>query len=86
VRLLANGILDPGFAPITLQFDANTNEHGLWAAPAIQTDGKILIAGDFSGVNGVAAPGVARLNSNGTLDGTFNATDFTRVGFGPIRG
>ena len=61
---------------------------GLWAAPAIQpTDGKILIAGDFSGVNGVAAPGVARLNANGTLDGTFNATGFTRSAFNvPIRG
>ena len=35
----------------------------------------------------MAAPGVARLNSNGTLDGTFNATGFTRFSFDrPIRG
>lgn len=86
-RLLTDGTLDPGFAPITLQFDPGAAELGLWAKPAIQTDGKILIAGDFNGLNGVAAPGVARLNSNGTLDGTFNATGFTRSAFDvPIRG
>ncbi len=86
-RLLPDGTLDSGFAPITLQFDPGGPGHGLWAKPAIQTDGKILIAGDFNGLNGVAAPGVARLNSNGTLDGTFNANGFTRFSFNfPIRG
>ena len=78
VRLLADGTLDPGFAAITLQFQAE-NEYGLWSKPAIQAfDDKILISGDFEGVNNVPCPGVARLNPNGTLDPAFNATGFTR--------
>jgi len=88
VRLLADGTLDPSFAAITLQFTLNPLvELGLWAKPAIQTDGKILIVGDFEGVNGTPDPGVARLNSDGSLDTTFNATGFTRFSPSrPIRG
>ena len=79
VRLLPDGTLDPGFAPITLQFTRDPlGEFGLYAKPTIQSDGKILIAGDFDGVNGVANPGLARLNSDGTLDATFNASGFVR--------
>lgn len=83
VRLLADGTLDASFAAISLQFADGSIEHGLWAKPAIQPDGKILIAGDFTGVNGTPDPGVARLNSNGTLDATFNPAGFTR--FSPNR-
>ncbi|MCI0748308.1 MAG: immunoglobulin domain-containing protein [Verrucomicrobia subdivision 3 bacterium] len=39
---------------------------------AIQPDSKILIGGDFTGVNDVARSGIARLNSNGTLDRCFD--------------
>ena len=78
VRLLADGTLDPGFAAITLQFQL-PSESGLWAKPAIQQqDDKIVIAGDFDGVNNVPCPGIARLNSDGSLDQTFNATGFIR--------
>ncbi|MFC6876688.1 M43 family zinc metalloprotease [Flavobacterium myungsuense] len=38
---------------------------------AIQSDGKIIIGGSFSTYNGVARKGIARLNTNGTLDTTF---------------
>jgi uncharacterized delta-60 repeat protein len=38
---------------------------------ALQNDGKILIGGIFSMVNGVARSGIARLNSDGTLDTGF---------------
>jgi uncharacterized delta-60 repeat protein len=41
-------------------------------AIAVQSDGKIVIGGDFTGVNGVARTNIARLNSNGTLDTSFN--------------
>src|SRR5262249_35259988 len=83
VRLLPDGTVDPSFSPITLQFADGGIELGLWAKPAIQSDGGILIAGDFTGVNGTPDPGVARLNSDGTLDETFNATGFIR--FSPTR-
>lgn len=38
-----------------------------------QTDGKILISGHFTMINDIPATGLARLNSDGTADHTFNA-------------
>jgi uncharacterized delta-60 repeat protein len=85
VRLLADGTLDSTFAPVTLQLP--TGSLGVWARPAVQSDGKILIGGDFTAVDNVNCLGIARLNSNGTLDTTFNAsTGYTRAGNAPIRG
>ncbi len=40
---------------------------------ATQADGKILVGGDFSFANGIKKPFLARLNSDGTLDSSFNA-------------
>jgi uncharacterized delta-60 repeat protein len=37
---------------------------------ALQADGKIVIGGSFTTVNGTSRTGLARLNSNGTLDAT----------------
>lgn len=39
---------------------------------ALQTDGKILLAGNFTNLNGVTAKPLARLNSDGSLDSSFN--------------
>jgi uncharacterized delta-60 repeat protein len=38
---------------------------------SIQTDGKIIIGGDFGSYNGATSVNIARLNTDGTLDGTF---------------
>src|SRR5207302_560325 len=49
------------------------------AAIAIQPDGRIVIAGDFTKYNAVARSHLARLNTDGSLDQTFNPlakTDF----------
>lgn len=43
----------------------------VWAV-AEQPDGKILIGGNFSTVNGVARNNIARLNTNGSLDTSFD--------------
>ena len=40
-----------------------------------QSDGSLVIAGNFSSVNGTSRYGVARLNSSGTLDGSFVPTN-----------
>lgn len=40
----------------------------------VQADGKILIGGDFSEVNGQSQSNLARLNVNGTLDTSFNSS------------
>ncbi len=42
-------------------------------ATAIQTDGKIITVGNFDTYNGTLINRISRLNTNGALDGTFNA-------------
>ena len=56
--------------------DTTFNLGGLGAngtvyALAVQTDGKIVIGGDFTAVNNTAVNHVARLNVDGSLDNTF---------------
>jgi hypothetical protein len=53
-RLNANGSLDSGFNP-------GTGADGLVRSIALQSDGNVLIGGDFLTVNGVWRPHVARL-------------------------
>jgi uncharacterized delta-60 repeat protein len=62
-RLNTDGSLDAAFNP--------TPDSFLYAVQ-IQTDGKILIGGEFANVNGSARTLIARLNSDGTLDAGFN--------------
>ena len=78
VRLLPNGALDTSFAPVTI------NSGEVWSA-ALQSDGKVLIAGTFPSVNGVANPGIVRLDTTGMVDSTFQASGFTRDGNSTIR-
>jgi hypothetical protein len=53
-RLNANGSLDTSFNP-------GTGADGSVRAIALQSDGKVLIGGDFITVNGVVRPHIARL-------------------------
>lgn len=69
VRLNANGSLDAPYNPtleaqylgVSAQVDTTV----------VQPDGKVFIGGVFTLVNGVRRAGLARLNSNGSLDQTF---------------
>ena len=60
----APGSIDPSYNPVIVGSAAY--------AMVVQPDGKIIIAGSFSSVNGVLRSNVARLNEDGTLDVTFN--------------
>src|SRR2546428_11353475 len=42
-------------------------------AIAVQSDGRIIIGGDFNTVNGIPHKGVARLGTNGVVDPNFSA-------------
>ena len=64
-RLNVDGTLDP-------TFDPGTGANGAINLVAAQSDGKVLIVGPFTSVNGTTRNGVARLNSDGKLDSTFN--------------
>jgi uncharacterized delta-60 repeat protein/uncharacterized repeat protein (TIGR02543 family) len=79
-RLNSDGSLDTSFNPGTgawgtlgTGIDGKTNEFIF--ATAVQPDGKILITGNFTNYNGVRINGLARLNSNGSLDTTFDTGD-----------
>ena len=74
--------LDPGFNPnIFIGGREGSFNHGV-AAVALQADGKIIVGGDFTNVNGGTRYNLARLNSDGTLDWEFDppsaATDFVQ--------
>jgi uncharacterized delta-60 repeat protein len=65
LRLNAGGTLDTTFN-IGTGFDANVS------SIAIQEDSKIIIGGVFKSFNGVSINHLARLNTDGTLDNTFD--------------
>lgn len=52
-------------------FGSGEGINGEVLAAVVQPDGKILIGGRFSAVNGIARSNIARLNDDGTLDRTF---------------
>lgn len=70
-RLNANGTLDTTFDAGVI--NNNVEDVKLDLDSSGNPTGKILISGSFSQVQGVARMSVARLNSDGTLDTTFNA-------------
>ena len=65
-RLTPNGEVDLSFNP-GVGPDSNVT------AIAEQPDGKLVIAGSFTAVNGIPRAGLARLNHDGSLDASFNA-------------
>jgi len=64
-RLNSNGSLDTSFVPGA---GADFNVF----AVAVQSDGRIIIGGLFSNYNTVPRSGIARINTNGSLDTTFD--------------
>jgi len=67
-RLNADGSLDANFNPGTGVEGSFSSVESL----ALQSDGKVLIGGDFTDYNGISRNGIARLNADGSLDATFN--------------
>ena len=66
-RLETNGAADPSFNP-GLGTEGHTVE-----AMALQPDSKIVIVGGFPTFNGTTVNRVARLNSGGSVDSSFNS-------------
>jgi uncharacterized delta-60 repeat protein len=67
-RLNLDGTLDSSFVD-----PRNNAEVWGWInSVSLQSDGKVLMGGWFMNVNGTGSAGIARLNSDGTLDLRFN--------------
>lgn len=64
-RLNSDGSLDTGFQ------NGLTGANSNVLAIAVQSEGKVLIGGDFLFVNGVARNRIARLHSDGSVDTSF---------------
>lgn len=68
-RLLANGTVES-----TATFNAGTGANGRVRSVTLQPDGKILLTGEFTTINGQSCNRIARLNPDGSLESsaTFN--------------
>lgn len=72
IRLNSNGSFDPTFESIH-GFDDDVN------AIALQSDGKMVLGGNFTLYNDISANRIIRLNADGTKDETFlSGTGFSR--------
>jgi uncharacterized delta-60 repeat protein len=65
-RLAVNGLLDPSF-------NSGSGFDGAVGKIALQPDGKMMVGGAFTTYNGTARKNIARLNTDGTLDPSFDA-------------
>jgi len=85
-----NGIYRSGLArlntngPVDATFDTGTGAGGGYgsgwtpnvSAVVVQSDGKVIVGGQFAGFNGTNWNNIARLNADGSLDANFNPPDF----------
>ena len=77
------GQLDKSFGRVGIFNGLNTPlANSQASALTIQSDGKILIAGQFQAPNGGIQPSVARLTSSGTLDNSFGQQGVATVSLG----
>lgn len=75
VRLNTDGSVDTSFN------NGGSGPNGVLQSISLQSDGKIIIGGSFTSYNGTPSVGIARINTDGTLDNTFTlGTGFTTVG------
>ena len=65
LRIYSGGTIDPTFT-IGTGFNAAIYETKL------QSDGKILVGGDFTSYSGISRNRIVRLNTDGSIDDTFN--------------
>jgi uncharacterized delta-60 repeat protein len=64
-RINTNGTLDA-------TFNTGAGSNGFIYATPIQSDGKIIVVGAFTSYSGSVVSNILRLNTNGTIDATFN--------------
>ncbi len=72
VRLFADGTIDPSFDPGVGVDGVGHYGFVVSSTACLQPDGKIIMVGDFSTYVGQPYSGIARINSDGTLDTTFD--------------
>lgn len=71
-RLNADGSLDTSFVSAAIGYDYN-HPFSIYSMD-VQDDGKILLAGEIESYNNIPVGNIIRINTDGTLDTTFNAS------------
>jgi uncharacterized delta-60 repeat protein len=73
IKLNYNGSVDTSFT------NYGFGQTGTISAIKKQSTGKVIVGGTFTSYSGVTRTGILRLNTDGTLDTTFNAISITGV-------
>ena len=82
---LTDDLRQPGL--LDASFDPGSGANGDVNSLAIQTDGKVVIGGDFTSFNGIARSRIARLHPDGSLDNGFAASEINnRINSVVVRG
>jgi len=68
-----SGANDPWFNMFDHGFGQGDGANAYVISTSVQVDGKILIGGNFSLINGAPMMGIARLNTDGSIDPTFHS-------------
>jgi len=88
-RINSDGTLDPTFdgdGKTTVTYDLGGDWEDWVSAVALNPDGKIVVGGHVDGPNGDRDFGLARFNTDGTLDPTFGSGGKTTVAFDLVTG
>ncbi len=72
----ADGVFQTSFRPVITNSPTQVNPARLFSL-AFQADGKLLVGGYFGLVNGLGRTNLVRLNTNGTVDTSFNVLPVT---------
>ena len=80
-RAATPGTLDLAFNPGSA---VGTNYGGGVRAVLAQPDGRVVVGGQFSGVNGASHDHIVRLSPNGTVDETFQARVTAQGGYAAV--
>jgi uncharacterized delta-60 repeat protein len=72
-RIHANGSVDTNFSSIRLEYTKSPFWEPRITAIEVEAQGRAYVAGLFDRINGVAAPGLARLLADGTVDSSFQS-------------
>ncbi|MBL9137559.1 MAG: hypothetical protein JNK85_16930 [Verrucomicrobiales bacterium] len=70
-RLLCDGSLDPEFRRSETSQVVPERQFNPWGTLSIDSRGRIIVAGQFLAIDGVACPGLFRLQPDGSLDRSF---------------
>ncbi|HKK49190.1 MAG TPA: delta-60 repeat domain-containing protein, partial [Alkalispirochaeta sp.] len=67
--------IDPADGGLDTTFDPSSGANNVVFSVAAQDDGKLVIGGLFAAFNGTLIDKLARVDSGGTIDGTFDPSD-----------